>query len=55
MSPFSFGSVEMIKEATKYIDTFKENRVTIEKQEPKQWKSKDEMVTLYNRWLEKWK
>ena len=39
----------------KYIDTFKKNLVTIEKKEPKQWKTKDEMLISYNRWLEKWK
>jgi multimeric flavodoxin WrbA len=48
-------NIGFIRNECEYIDTFKENRVTIEKQEPKQWKSKDERVTSYNRWLEKWK
>ena len=33
----------------------KKNLVTFEKIEPKQWKTKDEMLISYNRWLEKWK
>ena len=48
-------NIGFIKNECEYIDTFKQNIVTIEKQEPKQWKSKDEMITSYNKWLEKWK
>ena len=48
-------NVDFIKEECEYIDTFKKNLVTIEKKKPKQWKTKDEMLISYNRWLEKWK
>ncbi len=48
-------NIDFIKEECEYISEFKKDLVTIEKQEPKQWKNKDDMISSYNKWKDKWK
>ena len=48
-------NMSFISEECKYINEFKKDLVTIEKHESKQWKNKDDMISSYNNWKDKWK